>query len=448
MSEGLSSRGVARLTGFGGSVGADGYRFAPTDQDQILEILDLARRSGRNVALRGLGRSYGDAAFAAEQIVLDMTGFNRVHEFDAANGVIRADAGLALGDLWRETLPHGWWPPVVTGTQYITLGGAVAMNVHGKNQFSAGALIRHVAELDVLKTNGEVARLTPDDPACTAVIGGAGLVGIILRVTLRLHRVGGGMVWNTPFPARTWNDQFEIFSRESGDAEYLVSWIDAFGNGRGIVHRADYRPDSPSSGTEAKRVSSLAGVVLRAVNRRSTMRAVNAVKYQAGFRERAHLQSLPDYSFLLDAVPDWQRAYGPAGFLQFQPFVPRDAAPEVFARLIEMQRQARRENFLTVLKRHQPDDGLLSPYIDGYSLAMDFPMRPDSDGLHRLLHQMVEVVLQAGGRFYLAKDQILTADEFRASLPPDRLARFAAARAQFDPEGLLGSAMADRLRLA
>lgn len=464
---------IDRRTGFGLTGGADAYAYRPTTVDEIRSLFDLARRSGRQVVLRGRGRSYGDAATLPEAILIDLTRFDRVLEWDPVSGRLEAEAGITLGEVWRHTIEDGWWPPVVSGTMHVTLGGALAMNIHGKNHYAEGSLAEHVVEIDLLLPSGELSTLRPghDDGLFEAVIGSAGLLGVITRIVLRLKRVHSGDVRVLPISCASWAEQFATFDSlldSPSRPDYLVSWIDAFarggGAGRGLVHAAWYTDESAArpaslSLRHQELPDTLLGFVpksrmwayLRRLNNRFGMRLVNAAKYRASRLlgdGKSQPQSLAEFSFLLDYVPNWEWAYLPGGLIQHQAFVPREAAPQVFARQLALCRAAKYEPFLAVLKRHRPDPFLLTWALDGYSLALDFKVVPGRwSRLCDLCHRMNDLVLEHGGRFYFAKDSTLRPEDVRRYLGEDALARFSALRSRLDPEGLLATNLARRLEL-
>jgi decaprenylphospho-beta-D-ribofuranose 2-oxidase len=455
---------VARLSGFGQNRFADGYRYQPRSLQEIEEVLALARRSGRQVTLRGAGRSYGDAAIGAECIVLDLTRFNRILSWDKSSGVIEVEAGATLGDIWNYTLGDGWWLPVVSGTTFPTVGGALAMNIHGKNNFAAGTLGEHVEEMDVLTSSGESLTLGASDPLFGAVVGGAGLLGVITRVKLRMKKVESGLLRVLGVSCASWEEQFRTFDRFEGDAEYLVSWIDCFARGssagRGVFHAAWHAKDTsqlldpqaqhlPSKILFAFPKSSV-WRILRLLNRRPTMRLLNWAKHAAGRKlehEKVKFQGLAAFNFLLDYVPDWERAYWPGGLIQCQYFIPKERAPEAFAGLLEMQQEAKLESYLGVMKRHRADRFLLSHAVDGYSLALDFKVtRSNRERLWDLARRMNDYALSAGGRFYFAKDSTLAAEQAARflGLALHELRRL---KRELDPHNLFTSELARRLSL-
>lgn len=459
---------LQRLTGFGMAVATDAYVHRPTSIDELRALVRSARAEGRRVSLRGTGLSYGDASLGAETISIGFERMRRVLGWDRERGVIDCEPGVTIGDLWRYTLEDGFWPPVVSGTMHPTLGGALGMNIHGKNAYRVGPIGDHVLEFDLMDGAGEVRTIRPEDPEFRVVIGGAGLFGIVTRVQLELKRVTSGELRVLALSCNDWGEQLAAFRRYEPDADYMVTWIDAFahgkGAGRGLFHAAWYADEGPGyhaslSPAHQDLPDTVMGLVpksvvwrpLKALNRRLGMKFVNAAKQRAGAtlgNGQIHHQSLVAFSFLLDYVPNWRWAYLPGGFIQYQSFVPKEHAPEVFAKQCEMQRAAKLESYLAVMKRHKPDRYLLSHAVDGYSLALDFKVtQRNRERLWALCHQMNDLVLQSGGRFYLAKDLTLRPSDVEAYLGQEALAELREWKRRLDPDGLFGTVLAERLQL-
>ncbi len=322
----------------------------------------------------------------------------------------------------------------------------------------------HLEWLDVMDTTGVVHRLEPSAAGFRAVVGGAGLAGIIVRAALRMKRVPSGDLRVYAQAVDNWDQQFEVFERFAHDADYLVSWVDCFARGRsagrGLIHAAWYEEGSSATlRTEHQDLpdtvlglvpKSVVWRVLKLLNRRSAMRLLNATKYRLGTvigNGKTEHQSLVAFSFLLDYVPNWRWAYLPGGFIQYQSFVPKETARWVFENQIALQQERRLESFLGVLKRHRPDPFLISHGVDGFSLALDFKVTPSNrDRLWELAHEMNELVLEAGGRFYLAKDSTLRPEDLRRWLGPN-LEEWRLWRRRFDPDGLLVSSLGLRTGL-
>lgn len=461
---------IDRLGGFGRSVAFDAYVVQPTTVDEVHRVFDEARQTGRLVVLRGSGRSYGDAATMPEAIAVDMTRMDRILAWDPESGVIEVEGGVTLGAIWKHTLADGWWLPVVSGTMAPTIGGALAMNIHGKNHFTAGSLGEHVLELDLATPGGETPTLRPrEDGLFEAVVGSAGLLGVITRVRMQMKRVRSGDLRVLPISCPNWEAQFEAFERLTSDPDrpdYLVSWIDGFARGskagRGLVHAAWYREEDSAASLALQHQElpdTILGIVpkssmwrwLKPWTNRFGMRLVNAAKYRSAkilHDGKPTAESLAGFSFLLDYVPNWERAYGRGGLIQYQSFVPQEAAARVFPLQIAMAQEARLEPFLAVMKRHRPDPFLLTWALDGYSLAMDFKVTERNWlRLRELCWQMNTLVLDHGGRFYFAKDSTLRPSDVRTFLGDGVLAEFRALKRHLDPDGLLGSALAERVGL-
>jgi decaprenylphospho-beta-D-ribofuranose 2-oxidase len=337
-----------------------------------------------------------------------------------------------------------------------SVAGALAMNIHGKNNPTQGTFGEHVVEIEGFLGSGEPFRMVPGDGAFEDMVSSAGLLGVITAATLRLKRVPSGLLEVQPRFCARFDDHFRAFEAHD-DWEYRVSWVDIFSGGSGLFHaaRPTVGPEDMLWPERQDLPARILGVVpkshvwrvLRALNSRPTMRWLNRAKsWSAGLAgERPTTQPIVAFQFLLDYVPGWELAY-PHGFIQYQSFVPAECAREVFGQQIEMQRRAGLEAHLGVLKRHRADRFLFSHGVDGYSLALDFRVDPaDWSRLRGLCWAMNDLVLAAGGKFYFAKDSTLRPSDAEGFLD---LARFRARKAEWDPAGALTSALAERLRLS
>lgn len=465
MNPAIPSDRIRGLSGFGMALRSDGYVYTPRTPEEIAEVFALARSTDRQVVLRGAARSYGDASIGRECLVMDLTSMNRILSFDAKTGIVEVEPGVTLADIWRRTLPEGWWLPVVSGTMKTTVGGALAMNIHGKNNFLRGPLGEHVVELDIALPNRELRTVTPADELFYAIISGLGLLGVITRAKIALKRVLSGNVQVEAISCANWDEQFAAFEKFEGKREYVVSWIDCFARGthegRGILHAASHveTEDRHSLQVSSQDLppkimgffpKSSVWRVLKLMNNSFGMKGVNAAKHQAGIRTehgKTYTQSLAKYNFLLDYVPGWEKAYLPGGLIQCQYFVPLEEAKRTFHDLVAIQQAERLESFLAVMKRHRPDKFLLSHAVDGYSLALDFKVTAaNRTRLFEMSRRMNDLALSRGGRFYFAKDSALTPPQ-AAEFLGDALTRFREIKAELDPEGLLTSDLAKRLKL-
>lgn len=459
---------ITRIEGFGQALSADGYLFRPTTTAEVKEVLLLAKANGKKVVLRGSGRSYGDASIAAEAIILDITRMNHIISSNKLTGEYECQGGVTIEKLWRYAIEDGFWPPVVSGTMYPTLAGALGMNIHGKNNFVSGTFGENVTELDVVFPNGDVRTLTKESPLFNRVISSAGLLGVITRVKIKMKRIQSGDIRVLPLSAQNWDAQFEAFESLENDADYMVSWIDCFAtgeqSGRGEFHAGWYLEEGQSHPStllpeHQDLPDTLLGFLpksviwrfLKPLNNRLGMRFINSLKHFAAKHKshgKPYQQSLVGFSFLLDYVPNWRKAYLPGGFIQYQTFVPKEHAKRVFKRQLEMQQEAKLESFLGVVKRHKPDDFIFSHAVDGYSFALDFKVTAKNrKRLWQLCHDMNDLVLEAGGRFYLAKDSTLRPQDFEQSIGADKVSEFRKLKKELDPDNILTSALAKRLQI-
>jgi decaprenylphospho-beta-D-ribofuranose 2-oxidase len=458
------------LHGWGRAVSSEAEVVVARSADDVRAVFRRAREQGRSVCLRGAGCSYGDAALNAGGIVLDLSGMNRILAFDPGTGVATVEPGVTMRDLWMHAIPHGYWPPVVPGTMHATLGGCVAMNIHGKNSYVVGTIGEHVDSVSLLTPAGETIECSrerrPD--LFRSAVGGFGMLGCFTSITIRLKKVPGGRLRVRAFAPRSLGAAVEIFEREKADSDYLVGWLDGFATGarlgRGILHRGDYagpRDDPEAEATFAVDAQHLPSRFLGLVPRSwmwrilrpfindAGMRWVNLLKDLLGrleARRAPHLQSHAAFAFLLDYVPEWRRAYGGGGLIQYQSFVPAARAVEVHSELIRRSQSAGHVPYLLVYKRHRRDRWNLTHAVDGFSMAMDFKVTPATrDELWRLCGTFDDLVLDAGGRFYFAKDATLTRAAVLRSFAETEIEEFRAAKRETDPTGLLQSDLYRRL---
>jgi decaprenylphospho-beta-D-ribofuranose 2-oxidase len=450
------------LDGFGRSVRAACRYVVPRNAEELAMVFARARNEGRSIAFRGAGCSYGDVAINRGGVVVDTSRLTRVLHWEPSSGVIETEAGLTIEGLWRRTVQDGYWPAVVPGTMKPTLGGCLAMNVHGKNNFRAGPIGEHVLEIDLLTTAGDVITCSREENAdiFAAAIGGMGLLGAITRLKLRLKHVHSGGLRVESRSARSLDEMFDLFEEGLPENDYLVGWLDCFASrkavGRGIVHVADYlRPGEDPCSEESLHVENqglppnIAFLprnkiwrLMRFLTNDAGMRVVNAGKYHVSWREhrRSYLQSHVAFAFLLDYVPDWRLAYGPGGFIQYQVFVPHAEARTCLKDVLVLCQKAGIRPYLGVMKRHRADEFVLSHALDGWSLALDFRVtQRKRQRLMDLTHALTGRVLAARGKFYFAKDSVLDPSEVAKAYGVERLERFAALKRRLDPGCLLSN---------
>jgi decaprenylphospho-beta-D-ribofuranose 2-oxidase len=421
------------LTGWGAGPGVPVTVFSPDNAEQLRAVA----LEWPGVIPRGAGRSYGDAAQLTHGRVLDMRSL-RSFELDSSTGVMTAQAGATLGELLAALQPEGWMLPVVPGTQHVTVGGAIASDIHGKNHSRAGTFGEHVLAIGILTADGEVRELQQDagDELLAATIGGMGLTGVILWARIKLSPLPSPLLSVDTNRVNSFEEALEILDGPGGP--HRVAWLDLLGGPlvRGIVTRAEQLPDPPAA---ARRVASMTVAARTSVPalrgagllRPSAVRAFNELRFRRAPRQATgRLESFGSHMFPLDALGAWPRLYGRAGFVQYQLVLPRGREEEL-GRLIAGLRRSSVPCYLAVLKDLGRENGSpLSFPLSGWTLTLDLPR--SAPGLEPLLQSFDEAVVEAGGRVYLAKDWRLQPSVLAAMYP--RLDRWREVRDRVDPE--------------
>ncbi|WP_042451297.1 FAD-binding oxidoreductase [Streptacidiphilus jiangxiensis] len=440
---------TARLCGWGRTSHSTAEPLGPLDLPALRAL--IARRPAHGLLARGAGRSYGDAALNSGGLVLHPA-VEPWLLLDPHAGRVRVSASVAFTELLARTVPHGWLPPVLPGTAHLTVGGAVAADVHGKNQHRDGTLAAWLEQVDLVDGTGMLRRLTPqDDPAAfRATVGGMGLTGVVVAVTLRLVPVRSARLRVTTRRAEDLDALMDLL--DTAPTRYAVAWIDGTAHGRalgrGVVDLADHLAE-PDPRREPDGPRYRPGPALPAptlpfcpVTPR-TAAAFNGLWYRRAPRQRQTTASLGAYFHRLDAVSGWNRALGPAGIWQYQFAVP-DAGCDLVACVLEALHRHQAAPFLGTLKRFGPgDDHPLSFPEAGWSLAVDLPAaRP---GLGELLDALDRLVARSGGRIYLAKDARMDRARFAEMYGP--LDEWREARERLDPHRVFRSDLGRRLGL-
>ena len=370
----------------------------------------------------GNGRSYGDACLNSQGALWVTRGLDRFIAFDEATGVLQCEAGVLLDDIISVLLPRGWFLPVTPGTRYVTLGGAVANDVHGKNHHRAGTLGHHVLGLTLLRTDGACIDCSPGLHAdwLSATIGGLGLTGLISTVRLQLLRVPGPWIDGEALTFSTLADFFVLSGQSEVSHDYIVSWIDCVhGHAKktqGVFFRGNHSADTRPS--PAMHVRSMPVTPPMSLVNRLSLRAFNAAYYGLQrARTGRRVEHLLPFFYPLDSLLGWNRIYGPRGFYQYQCVVPRSVQTEAMTELLAAIRKSGRGSFLAVLKTFgdRPNAGMLSFPMPGTTLALDFPN--EGAVTETLFRRLDDIVREAGGRLYAAKDARMPRELFLAGYP-------------------------------
>jgi decaprenylphospho-beta-D-ribofuranose 2-oxidase len=422
----------------------------PETPDALLTALDgdagsLVSLLREGAIPRGMGRSYGDAAQLTGGLVLETTAL-QAFELDRERGVVTAQAGATLGQLLAAVAPSGWILPTVPGTQHVSVGGAIASDVHGKNHGAVGSFGAHVLALGLLTAAGEVLEISPEQERelLEATIGGMGLTGVILWAQIKLRRLTSPSL--SVDIERVCSLDETLTALEAPGGPHRVAWLDLLGRPavRGVVTRADHLVDAELPPDAASQVTVGAHLTLPrrwpgGLLRTSVVRAHNELRFRVAPRRAVgHIERFGTHMFPLDVLNAWPRLYGSAGFVQYQLVLPR-GQESVLEKILHRLRRSPAPCYLAVLKDFGPESS--APL--SFPLALDLPRV--ALGLEPLLRSFDELVAAAGGRVYLSKDSRLAPDLLAAMYP--RLARWRAVRDRVDPERVWRSDMSVRTGL-
>jgi FAD/FMN-containing dehydrogenase len=408
--------------------------------------------STTSLIARGAGRAYGDAALNSQMTLL-MEGSDRILFFDNETGRLTCEAGVLLADILNVFVPQGWFPPVTPGTQYVTVGGMIASDVHGKNHHGAGSFGEYVESLELAVSDGRTLRCASDENVdlFNATIGGMGLTGVILRATFRMLRIETDLIVQETIRANNLREAFDVLEN-SLSATYSVAWIDSLAKGdrfgRSVVFTGEHLaaaelpkdrasvPFSAKLPNGRKVPFDLPGMTLN----RFSVSAFNAL-YVGSRKFGRSLINFQPYFYPLDSIAEWNRIYGRAGFVQYQVAFPRKSSFEGISAILRTASDYGLGSFLSVLKlcgrqRNSP----LSFPREGYTLTLDYPIRART---FSMLLELDRIVDDHEGRIYLAKDARMGARMLERGYP--RIAEFAAVRQRFDPDRKMRSLLSDRL---
>lgn len=403
----------------------------PALPHQVVPLVDRDQAQAlvaRGGLAHGMGRSYGDVCLNPEGTLWSTTGLDKFIQFDPATGLLTTEAGVLLKEIQQTLVPRGWMLPVTPGTQFVTVGGAIANDVHGKNHHLMGSFGDHVEALTLVRTDGQVLQLdrATQPQWLQATIGGLGLTGVILQATIRLRRVETAWLQCETIPYRSLEEFFELASSSQAGWEYTVSWVDCLSGKsvRGIFMRANHATSTSTVSGNAladppsRHARSFPAVPPVSLVNPLTLRLFNgAYFHRHAWGQAQSLQHYKGFFYPLDNLLNWNRMYGPAGFFQYQCVLPPQSARDGIQQLIDAISRQGQGSFLAVLKTfgHRVPAGQLSFPMPGVTLALDFPNL--GERTLRLFDELDAVVREARGRLYLAKDARMPRDLFEAGYP-------------------------------
>lgn len=402
---------------------------------------------------RGLGRCYGDSSLQDE--IISSLRSDRFLAFDAQRGVLECEAGVSFEAIIDHFLPKGWFLPVTPGTKFITVGGAIASDIHGKNHHKEGSFSRHLISFELLTATGEVLHCSREEnPAVfEATCGGMGLTGLVTKATFKLRRIESAWIRQDTYKTRDLKEVMELIGSNL-DYTYSVAWLDTLSKGKNLGRSLLYLGEhaslkdlkgSPKSAHPYKIPSKgsitvpfdLPGFVINPLSLKML-----SLGYYHKVRQPKSTQFIDydTYFYPLDSILHWNRGYGKQGFTQYQFVIPPESAYEGLSKILNKMLELNLGSFVTVLKYFGKQEGILSFPMEGYTLALDFPIRRDT---FQKLQQLDPIVLDYGGRLYLTKDARMSRDMFQRSYP--RLQEFLEIKQKLDPENRIRSLQFDRL---
>ena len=442
------------------------YVYRPRDIDGIAAGLGEARARNLSVIPHGAGHSYTDAAWNTNGLVLDLAAMRRVIDWDPEQGIMRVEPGVTLRDMLHLAWKDGWWPFATPSTPDVTAGGCVAMNVMGKNAWRCGAFGDHLLAMEVLLASGEVVSLAPgpDGELFNALVGSLGLLGVVVSVTVQLQRLPSGQLEVERQNAATLDEIFTHWAELRQRSDFIEAWIDGFAVGQQLGRGQISSARISSAATAGSRrfpawehrasvdqlqstLVSRAGPLFRPAFLPSVPLA-NRARYLAGQRRGTSRvrSSLPAFTYYPPAAFAGYHTMLPRGVETFQAFVPAAPARDAFEAVLRYSQEQDCFPIWCIIKEHRQDASLLSYQVDGFSLELNYPRTGRTQAtLEPTLRAMIEMIIEAGGRFYPAKDHFQSREQYRRSMGDGVVDRFLELKARYDPEALWQSDLFARL---
>ncbi len=439
------------------------YLVSVHNNAEVRGALEVARVERLCIIPHGAGHSYTDAALNSGGLVIDLRPMNHILDWDAERGIMRVEAGATLRDVLQVAWKSGWWPYTTPSTPDVTVGGCVAMNVNGKNALKCGPFGAHVLSIDVMLASGEICTFSPagDGQLFQAFVGSLGLLGVLTSVTLQLQHIPSSYVIVRQRPTTSFNSMIEIFKEESQNTDFLEAWVDGFARGaqlgRGVVTCGSFSENS-SYQEDLFRETSWTTPLADSLTRMAAFAArpvlmplayVASGMYSGIGQVRSktdRFQALLPFTFWPEAASVGYHALFSQGIETIQLFLPEEHAARIFAQLLDYSQQQDCQPVWSIMKRHRADPFLLSYQVDGFSLELNYARtRSNASLLRRVAEHMIAVGIEAGGRFYFAKDHYQTADQYRLSVGDETVNTFLQLKERYDPGMLFQSDLFRRI---
>lgn len=413
--------------------------------DVKIEQIDSNKFSFKKKSIPyGNGRSYGDSCI--NDNLIDVKSRNSILNFDKKNGSISVEGGVLVDKVIEKILPEGWFLPVVAGTKFITIGGAIASDVHGKNHHIDGCFSNYVEWFKLLMPNGSLKKCSTEEnkELFIASCGGMGLTGVIIEAKLKLKKISSSNIFQTTIKSKNLKETFEIFDRIK-DEPFSVAWIDSLSKGenlgRSIINYGEFMDDGYLNYKKKFRLNIPFNLPSFCLNN-FTIRIFNFLYYNRVLRKKSSKKTNFDsFFFPLDVLKNWNRIYGEKGFLQYQFIIPIEKSYDALFKILQKISESGKGSFLAVLKLYgKENENYLSFPLEGYSLALDFKIE---DGIFDLLDDLDKVVLEYDGRIYLSKDSRVSKSVFESGYP--RISRFRQLRKNLNLEEYISSIQSERL---
>jgi decaprenylphospho-beta-D-ribofuranose 2-oxidase len=435
-----------RLSGWAKYPVEDGFVFRPEKTSDLDKILNSSEFD--TYISRGLGRSYGDTALNNQSGVILNLKQNRFLGFDPETCILECEAGVSLEEIIEFFLPKGYFLPVTPGTKYVTLAGAIANDVHGKNHHRDGCISEHIVEFKLYIASGEILTCSRNEnnELFWATVGGIGLTGVIVSIKIKLIKVKSSQIEVDYKKARNIEEAFELFETTDQDYQYSVAWIDCVSKGknlgRSVLMLGNHSTNDEKLEVTKKRKINMAVDLPSFALNHVTVKSFNELYYQSYRDNSKKLVDYDSFFYPLDSILNWNRMYGKRGFIQYQFVLPPETSKKGLRHILEKLSNSKRSSFLAVLKSFkQSNNGLLSFPTKGYTLALDIPIKNES--LFSFVKELDQLVLSYGGRIYLAKDAEMDSKVFEQMYPT--LDKFKKIKKEVDPTNIFSSSMSRRL---